>query len=155
MKTTGGLQERMRGYALPLGAATLVFMGLASFWTPFLDPVYFDRWVAWPTAVFSAIVPALVLLTAWVLYRGLTRNSDYSPFLASLLLFMLAYAGIGISFYPHIVPPALTIRDAAAPESSLGFALVGAAILLPIILIYTGYAYWVFRGKVDPEAGYH
>jgi len=155
MKTTGELQERMRGYSLPLGLATLVFMGLVSLWTPFLNAVYFERWFAWPTAIFSVLVPVLVLLAAWVLYRGLTTNSDYSPFLASLSLFVLGFAGIGISFYPQMVPPALTIQEAAAPESSLIFALVGAVILLPIILAYTAYAYWVFRGKIDPEAGYH
>jgi len=68
---------------------------------------------------------------------------------------VLGYAGIGIGFYPHIVPPSLTIREAAAPDSSLAFALVGTVILLPIILLYTGYAYWVFRGKVRPGEGYH
>jgi cytochrome d ubiquinol oxidase subunit II len=155
MKTSGELQERMRGYSLPLGIATLAFMGLVSLWTPFLDPVYFDRWFAWPTALFSFFVPALVLSAALLLYRGLTAKSDYLPFLASLALFVLGYAGIGISFYPHMVPPSLTIWEAAAPDSSLKFALVGAVVLLPVILAYTGYAYWVFRGKVAPKAGYH
>ena len=68
---------------------------------------------------------------------------------------MLCFAGLGISFYPYIVPGALTIEQAAAPDESLGFLLVGAAVLIPIILAYTGYAYWVFRGKIDPEEGYH
>ena len=70
-------------------------------------------------------------------------------------LFALCYAGIGISFYPYMVPPSVTIWQAAAPDESLGFLLVGAVVLIPIILAYTGYAYWVFRGKVDPEEGYH
>ncbi|MNW16469.1 Cytochrome bd-I ubiquinol oxidase subunit 2 [compost metagenome] len=68
---------------------------------------------------------------------------------------MLGYAGIGISFYPYMVPPSLTIWDAAAPEESLSFLLAGALVLVPIILAYTAYSYWVFRGKVDPEEGYH
>jgi cytochrome d ubiquinol oxidase subunit II len=54
-----------------------------------------------------------------------------------------------------MVPPSLTIWDAAAPEESLSFLLAGALVLVPIILAYTGYSYWVFRGKVDPEEGYH
>ena len=70
-------------------------------------------------------------------------------------LFVLSFAGLGLSFYPYIVPGALTIKEAAAPDDSLGFLLVGAVILIPIILAYTGYAYWVFRGKVDPNEGYH
>ena len=76
------------------------------------------------------------------------------PFLASLALFVFSFIGIGISFYPYIVPPTLSIWDAAAPDESLGFLLVGALVLVPIILAYTGYAYWVFRGKVGKE-GYH
>lgn len=77
------------------------------------------------------------------------------PFLASLGLFVLCHAGIGISFYPYIVPPSLTIWAAAAPDKSLAFLLVGAAILIPLILAYTAYAYWVFRSKFDPKEGYH
>jgi cytochrome bd ubiquinol oxidase subunit II len=155
MKTTGWLQMRMREHSRYLAVATLVFMGIVSLWTPFLDAVYFERWFAWPTAIFSVLVPILVLLATWTLFRGLAGMRDYSPFLASLSLFIIGFAGIGIGFYPHIVPPDLTIWEAAAPDSSLKFTLVGAAILLPVILAYTAYAYWVFRGKVDPEAGYH
>src|SRR3546814_11707443 len=77
------------------------------------------------------------------------------PFLAALALFVLCFAGIGISFYPFIVPTSVTIWQAAGPDESLGFLLVGAAVLVPIILAYTAYAYWVFRGKVDPQEGYH
>ena len=94
-------------------------------------------------------------LAVGVLWWGLQTDRHLIPFLAALGLFVLSYAGIGISFYPYIVPGALTIEEAAAPDSSLGFLLVGAAVLVPIILIYTGYAYWVFRGKIDPEEGYH
>ncbi|MFZ2101133.1 MAG: cytochrome d ubiquinol oxidase subunit II [Oricola sp.] len=155
MKTVGELQEKMRGHARYLGAATLVSIGLVSLWTPFLNAGYFDRWFAFPTAIFSFLVPVLVLFAAWVLFRGLAAKRDVSPFLAALSFFVLGYAGIGISFYPHMVPPSLTIWDVAAPDSSLKFALVGAIILLPVILAYTAYAYWVFRGKVDPEGGYH
>ncbi|TCD11947.1 cytochrome d ubiquinol oxidase subunit II [Oricola cellulosilytica] len=155
MKTTSHLQVRMRGYSVYLAIGTLVAMGLVSLWTPFLDAVYFQRWFAWPTITFSLFVPLLVLLTSWLLFAGLRNMADYTPFLASLGLFILGFAGIGVSFYPHIVPPDLTIWEAAAPESSLKFTLVGAGILLPIILAYTAYAYWVFRGKIDPNEGYH
>lgn len=63
--------------------------------------------------------------------------------------------GLGVSMWPYIIPTQVTIRDAANPYKSQLFMLVGAAVLVPIILAYTGYAYWVFRGKLDPEAGYH
>ena len=77
------------------------------------------------------------------------------PFPATIGFFALCFAGLGISIAPYIVPRAITIQAAAAPDSSLLFMLVGALVLLPLILAYTAYSYWVFRGKVDPEAGYH
>jgi len=97
----------------------------------------------------------LLAACAFGLWHGLTHDKHLQPFLFALGLFVLSFAGLGISFYPYIVPGALTIKDAAAPDKSLAFLLVGAAVLIPIILCYTGYAYWVFRGKVDPEEGYH
>jgi len=155
MKTEGELQRRMRRRAGPLALATLALIGAVSLLTPFQDPVYFDRWFSFPAAFYSALVPVMLFMAAMYLFRGLASGSDHAPFLASLALFVLGFIGIGISFYPMMVPPAMTIWDAAAPESSLAFALVGALILVPIILVYTGYAYWVFRGKVRPGEGYH
>jgi cytochrome d ubiquinol oxidase subunit II len=155
MKTEGGLQRRMRHRAGPLALATLALIGAVSLATPFQDPVYFDRWFSVPAALYSALVPVMLFFAAMYLFRGLAAGSDHAPFLASLALFVISFVGIGISFYPMMVPPALTIQAAAAPDSSLAFALVGALILVPVILAYTGYAYWVFRGKVRPGAGYH
>ena len=155
MKTEGALAERARRWALRTGIATIVLIGLVSLITPFLNPVYLHRWFDWPTGVFSVIVPALLLGCAWLFWRGLRAHHDAQPFLAALGVFVLCYVGILISFFPYMVPPSITLWQAAAPDRSLGFLLVGALILLPIILAYTGYAYWVFRGKVRPGEGYH
>jgi cytochrome bd ubiquinol oxidase subunit II len=155
MKTEGELQENSRKQAWVTAAGTIVLIGAVSLWTPFLKPIYFARWFAWPAMLFSGIVPLLVLACAYGLYTGLRDKSDYRPFLSSLGLFILCFAGLGISFYPYIVPPSLSIWDAAAPDKSLAFLLVGALILMPLILAYTAYSYWVFRGKVDPHEGYH
>jgi cytochrome d ubiquinol oxidase subunit II len=95
------------------------------------------------------------MAAAWALFSGLNAGKDGQPFLAALSLFVLCFIGIGISFYPNIVPPSLTIAEAAAPDESLWFALVGTLVLVPMILAYTAYAYWVFRGKIDPAEGYH
>ncbi len=155
MKTEDDLARYARRAAWYTGIATFVLIGVVSLITPFLNPVYLDRWFAWPTMIFSFIVPALILGCAWLLYRGLLEERDAQPFLAALGFFVLCYVGIVISFYPYMVPPGITIWQAAAPDESLAFLLVGALILIPIILAYTAYAYWVFRGKVDPEEGYH
>ncbi|MCL5779048.1 cytochrome d ubiquinol oxidase subunit II [Limibaculum sp. FT325] len=155
MKTSGPVQRAARRHAWRAGAGTVGLIGVVSLVTPFLEPQYAARWFAWPTAIFSVIVPALVLGCAWLLFAGLRGQADRQPFFASLGLFVLSFIGLGISFYPNIVPPGLSIWAAAAPDASLAFLLVGALVLIPMILGYTAHAYWVFRGKVDPGEGYH
>ena len=155
MKTEGELQTTMRGYAKWLGIGTIGFIGIVSLLTPFQDAAYFQRWFTLPGSIFSVLVPSLLGLCIWLLFAGLKKHKEAQPFLASLGLFVLSFIGIVISFYPNIIPPSLTIVEAAAPDSSLEFTLVGTAILVPLILLYTAYAYWVFRGKVRPEDGYH
>jgi len=154
LKTENEFQARSYRLALLLGPAMLVIIGLVSLWTPFLEPLYMERWFTWPRMLYTVPVPLLVAGATFILIRGLLRREERTPFLAALALFVLSYIGIGISFYPYIVPPTLTISDAAAPDESLAFLLIGAVVLVPIILAYTGYAYWVFRGKVGTE-GYH
>ncbi|WP_417733611.1 cytochrome d ubiquinol oxidase subunit II [Roseovarius sp.] len=155
LKTEGALQRQMQRHAWWCAAGTLGFIGLVSLLTPFQDPVYFSRWFNLPGSIFSVLMPGALALATWALFAGLNAGRDGQPFFAALTLFVLCFIGIGISFYPHIVPPGLTIAEAAAPNASLKFALVGTVVLVPLILGYTAYAYWVFRGKVDPEEGYH
>jgi cytochrome d ubiquinol oxidase subunit II len=155
LKTENALQNQMRNYAWYLGAATLGLIGLISLLTPFQDPIYFQRWFSLPGSLWTMIVPVGMLALVWSFFRGLNDLKDLQPFLSALGFFTVSFVGIGISFYPMMVPPSLSIWDVAAPDSSLAFALVGAVILLPIILGYTAYAYWVFRGKMDPAEGYH
>jgi cytochrome d ubiquinol oxidase subunit II len=97
----------------------------------------------------------LVALTGVLLFRAIRRKYEVQPFVLALLLFTLSFAGLGISLFPNIIPPDITYLEAAAPNTSLAFLLVGAAVLIPLILIYTAYGYWVFRGKVRGDEGYH
>ncbi len=155
MKTTDDLREKAYHLSWWLLFAMLGAIGAVSLATPFLDVEYARRWFTWPNLLFTAPVPIAVAAVTALLLQSLARRQDYRPFILSLLLFGLSYAGLGISMYPYIVPRSITIWQAAAPENSQIFMLVGVAILVPIILIYTGWAYWVFRGKVDPQSGYH
>jgi cytochrome d ubiquinol oxidase subunit II len=155
LKTEGRIQQHARNYAYRAAFTMLVLIGVVSVATPYLNPAYLERWFGWPTAMFSVLVPALVLGCFYLLYSGLQRGYDMQPFLATMGIFVLCYIGIGISFYPFIVPTSVTIWQAAAPDNSLAFLLVGALVLLPLIIAYTAYAYWVFRGKVRPGEGYH
>src|SRR6056297_1494188 len=154
-KTEGEIQVQARRYAWWLGAVTLALIGFVSILTPLQDPVYFERWFNLPGSLWSMLVPLMMLGLAWAFFAGLNDQKDLQPFLSALGFFVVSFIGLGISFYPMIVPPSLTIREAAAPDSSLAFALVGAVILIPLILAYTVYAYWVSRGKMDPSEGYH
>ncbi|EEX14733.1 cytochrome D ubiquinol oxidase, subunit II [Citreicella sp. SE45] len=157
IKTEGGIQARARVAARVAGLATVAGIVGVSAATPFLETAYFERWLAWPGILEVAIVPVLVAaLTLW-LARALTsgKGPDWLPMLLALGLFLLCFAGLGVSMWPYVIPPAVTLQDAAAPESSQMFMFVGAVVLVPIILAYTAYAYWVFRGKLDPDEGYH
>lgn len=154
MKTTGPVQAHNFRLARRLAVATIVCMGLVSAATPLLSADYSQRWFAWPQVLFTAQVPLLVGLASGGLLLALARRREYWPFLLALVLFALGLVGLGISMFPYIIPNAITIHDAAAPHASLVFMLVGAGVMLPIILAYTGYAYWVFRGKSGHE-GYH
>ncbi len=153
-KTDGELQARAYRRSRRLGAGLVACIAAVSLATLFLPGAYYERWFAWPNVLYTALVPLLVLVTSALFFRSLAMKRELAPFLLALTLFLLTYAGLMISVYPHLVPNEVTIWDAAAPDSSLRFMLFGAAVLLPIILAYTGHAYWVFRGKVGVE-GYH
>ena len=154
-KTEGQVQNEAFAFARVTTFATLGLIFIVSLWTPFLSDVFMKRWFAWPQILFVAPVPLLVALAAFILINGLTLRHERSPFLAALTLFVLCFAGLLISFHPYLVPTAVTIWEAAAPDASLEFLLTGAAVLIPAILMYTAYSYWVFRGKVNSAGGYH
>jgi cytochrome d ubiquinol oxidase subunit II len=153
-KTHGELQDRVRALAVRAAVATLALMAAVSLYNLFLFDQYRERWLAMPNVLFASQVPLLTAIIAGFLFRGLAKRWEAAPFLLSLALFLLGMAGLGVSIWPYVVPAALTIWDAAAPARSQVFMLVGVAITLPLILGYTGWAYWVFRGKVGEE-GYH
>jgi cytochrome d ubiquinol oxidase subunit II len=154
LKTEGPLQQRAYRIARGCGIALIVGMTAVSAATPWLQNRYYQRWFAWPTVIATAQVPLLVTIVTALFFLGLHRRWQRAPFLLTLALFVLSYLGLGISIYPYLVPESITISAAAAPAASQQFLLIGTAVLVPIILCYTGYAYWVFRGKVSTE-GYH
>ena len=155
MKTEGELRDHAYRLSWLLLFAMLGAIGAVSIATPFLHVDYWHRWFTWPSLVYTAPVPILVAVVVLLLLRSLERQQDARPFVLTLVLFAITYAGLGVSMYPFIVPQSITIWQAAAPAKSQQFMLFGVAILIPMIIAYTAFAYWVFRGKVDPEAGYH
>ena len=154
MKAEGRLQQQAREMAWWLGGATLAAIVSVSLATPFLSAPYFDTWLRWPGLLAVAPVPTLVALASWAFVRSQRAGHEVAPFLLTLGIFLLCFVGLCISVYPDVVPGAVSIWDAATDHSSQVFMLWGTALVLPMILAYTGWAYWVFRGKVGTD-GYH
>jgi cytochrome d ubiquinol oxidase subunit II len=145
----------MIALAGPLTWALVAVIGVISLWTPLAHEAIAARWFSWPNLLWFSPVPVLVLATVWQLLKQLRGAPHAGPFVLTLFLVFLGYSGLGISIWPNVIPPAISIREAAAPPQSMGFALVGALLIIPLILMYTAWGYYVFRGKVDAGEGYH
>ena len=152
-KTEGSAQDHAYKLALRAFIATLLLLGAVSLYTPLLEARYWERWFEMPNVLFAAQVPLLTAIIAVMLLRALARRAQASPFFLALGIFLLGMAGLGVSMWPYVVPDQVTIWDAAAPYRSQVFMLIGVAITMPLIIGYTAWSYWVFRGKVGE--GYH
>jgi cytochrome d ubiquinol oxidase subunit II len=155
MKTEGPVAERARHQAKICLLLVLAFMAAVSLWTPLAIPRIAERWFSLPNFYFLWPVPTITGLIAYGLWRSIEARRDVLPFVASIALFLLGYLGLVISSYPYLVPPSLTVWQTAAAPSSQIFMLIGTVFLLPIILGYVIFIYWLFRGKVREGESYH
>lgn len=155
MKTEGELQEWARGKARWLLLGLLAFILLVSIWTPLAWPYIAKRWFSLPNLLYFSPVPILTAVLAGTLWRALQRGRDVLPFLCAMGLFFLSFTGLIISLWPYVAPPSITLWEAATAPMSQQFLMVGTMFLLPVILLYVFWSYWVFRGKVRAGAGYH
>jgi cytochrome bd ubiquinol oxidase subunit II len=155
LKTEGEVQAMARRYGIICLVGVLLGIGLVSIWTPFMSQAIATRWFAWPNIVLLAPVPIATAIVAFLTWRALNSKAEAGPFLGAIGLFVLSYLGIVISLFPMIVPYHFTLWEAASSPRTQAFLLVGTLFLLPVILVYSGWSYWVFRGKVSPDRGYH
>ncbi|NIF03753.1 cytochrome d ubiquinol oxidase subunit II [Pantoea sp. Acro-805] len=155
MKTEHELHRKMSALATPLTLTLLLVVGMISIWTPLTHADIAQRWFSRPNLFWFMPVPVLVLLCSWGIVRAIKREAHYSPFLLTLALIFLGFSGLGISIWPNIIPPSITIWQAASPASSQAFMLVGGLLIIPVILGYTFWSYYVFRGKIKADEGYH
>lgn len=153
-KLDGAEQDHARKLAIRAGGATIALMGAVSLYNIGLTPEYATRWLSAPEIYWVAPVPIVTAAVSLSLLHSILKARNSKPFWLSLALFFLGMSGLGVTIWPYVVPPGLTIWDAAAPERSQIFMLVGVALTMPLIIGYTAWAYWVFRGKVADE-GYH
>jgi cytochrome d ubiquinol oxidase subunit II len=155
MKTEGELQEWARAKARLALVGVLGFILVVSIWTPLLHEHIAQRWFSWPNMLYLSPVPVTTALLALWLWRALDRGNDVVPFLSAMSLFALSYLGLAVSILPYIVPHRITLWEAATAPEGQAFLLIGTLFLIPIILMYTAWSYWVFRGKVQAGTGYH
>lgn len=155
MRTTGPVRTLGARLGPPLLLIVLGAMAVISLWTPLSVERIADRWFSLPNILYLWPIPLAAAGVAFLVWRWMRAGPDYAPFLGTIVLFLLGYAGLVISTVPYLVPPHLTFWDtAAAPESQM-FMLAGTVVLLPLVLGYTAFVYWTFRGKVGPDDGYH
>ncbi|MCE8021270.1 cytochrome d ubiquinol oxidase subunit II [Halomonas sp. MCCC 1A11036] len=153
LKSEGYIQAWAYKLTTPLLLAVLVIFGIISIWTPLVNEVVWERWFGHLQVIW--ILPVLTLLCMFGIYWAVRQRRELLPFMATLGMFLFTYLGLVVSKWPWLVPPNYTIWDAAsAPESQL-FLLLGVLFVLPFVLGYTFWSYWVFRGKVRPGEGYH
>jgi cytochrome bd ubiquinol oxidase subunit II len=155
MKTEGALQEIVFELTRPIVAVVVAFMGLVSTWLPFLSDHIMTRWFESGNLIWLSPVPLLALANAVALWRAVMRRQDRLPFVLALTFFALGFVGLVLGLWPNLVPPDLSLWEAAAPPSTQSFVLVGTLIMLPAVIGYTWWSYTVFRGKVVAGAGYH
>ena len=155
LKSEGALQAWARQMGRVCFVGVLAAIGIVSIWTPLLDPEIAQRWFSWPGIAVLAPIPIVTLAIAAAEWRSLNRNGHAGPFIGAMGLFLMSYFGIAISLWPFVVPRHYTLWQAASAPSTQVFLLIGTLFLLPVIVLYTGWSYWVFRGKLRGDLGYH
>ncbi|WP_117232985.1 cytochrome d ubiquinol oxidase subunit II [Vibrio maerlii] len=155
MKMPEDMMHRYNGIAKRWGAMMVVCIVIASIWLPLSNPLVAERWFSFPNALLFFVIPVVAAVLVWQLFSALMQQRAVKAYLIGIGLFVVSATGFGVSTFPYLVPFALTFREVAGPDSSLAFLLVGAVILLPMIIAYTAYSYWVFRGKMKHGEGYH
>ncbi|HKS89662.1 MAG TPA: cytochrome d ubiquinol oxidase subunit II [Stellaceae bacterium] len=155
LKTEGDLQDWARRMALRCLVGVVVAIAIVSVWTPVMQPYIAQRWFSWPNIGFLWPVPIVTAMIALWEWRALRNRAEAAPFAAAIGLFALSYLGVAVSLWPMIVPYRFTLWEAASSVETQAFLAVGTLFLLPVILMYTGWSYWVFRGKVRGDIGYH
>lgn len=154
MKTHDNTHKWARFIAIYLAFIVAFFIVLISIWTPFLNDRIFIKWFSTPNIFYLSIIPFLTVLSFILLLKSLINKREIAPFLLVITLFIFCYLGLAISLFPYLVPYQLSFKEVAAASTSLSFLFIGVVITLPMILCYTAFSYYIFRGKSSHEKMY-
>ena len=154
LKTEGALRDSMVSIAKMLMLMVAAFMVIITFWSPLLGTDITTRWFEHGDTFYLAVLPIIAMLAFILFWYGLYNGHDKTPYWSVVVMFLTCYAGVGYSVWPYIVPHSITIWQAAAPHTTLAFILPGAVVMIPFLLLYTGYSYRIFRGKVKDVIEY-
>lgn len=154
LKTSQQLQRKMFRASFVLGLLLMLAIFIVSVYTPFVYPLVHSRWLNLHYIPYLAILPLITMVAFGTLMFSLYKKWDKMPYWSAVVVFLCPYVGFCISVFPYIIPYKMTLWQAASPDNSLSFILIGAIIMLPVLLIYTGYAYRIFGGKVNDVIHY-
>lgn len=153
-KTTGAIQTKMFSIAFYCLWITTFFMCVVSIWSPFVDPSVWQRWFSPENFNKVAILPCITAVIVACFAYCVYKRYEYILYWLAVIIFMCSYIGVGISTWPYLIPHHITYLEAAGPLNSQLFMLVGTLLLLPILIAYTSYAYYIFRNKVSDIIDY-
>lgn len=153
LKSEGYIQDWAYKITPRLLVAVLVIFGIIGIWSPMIDDFLKERWFSEVSPLW--VLPLITLFFAGWIYRAVKKRQEGYPFVATIGLFISTFVALIFSKWPYVVPPNYTFWDAASAHESQLFLLLGLLFVIPFVLMYSAWSYWVFRGKVKAGDGYH
>lgn len=154
LKTQGNIQHKMHRFARYFLVSSSIILIIVCLWTPFIPPKIHSAWLSTSHWADFCFLPLLTISVGLNIWFALSRTSESLPYWLSVLFILCPLSGFALCLFPYAVPYKITIWQAASQPSTLAFIMVGAVIMLPVLLIYTAYAYHIFRGKVTDVLHY-
>ena len=163
IKTEGPVRERARGWLQKAAVVVGVILAVVSVATLFVHPAVAERWGVGPQGVDQRRllpllpIPLMGLVGLMMAFFGArsVEAHPHAPMIGGFLAFLSGYFGLAVGFLPYVVPYSITYEQAASSTQALTLMLIGVCILLPMILGYSAFVYWIFRGKVAADGEYH
>lgn len=155
MKTEDITQEWARKTASYVVIFVGICMAAVSLSMLFVNERTWPLWLGTPNVFFLAPIPLITLSLFLGIWKNLHNGNEFRPFIYTIFVFLMGFIGLAVSLWPFVVPFSITLWDGAAAPESQSIMLIGALLLLPVVLTYTGYCYYLFRGKSSHEHSHY